>query len=497
MIEITGFLTFTNILFSAIGTIVGIIFGAIPGLTATMGVALFLPFTFNMDIVPSMALLLGIYVGGIYGGSISAVLIKTPGTPSSAATVLDGYPLNEQGKAYDALSMATIASFIAGIISCILLMLISPQLAKIALKFGPAEYFAVGLFGLSMVASLSSDNFLKGVLAALAGIVIASIGIDSITGTTRFAFGSVNLAGGLDLIPSLIGLFAISQVMEKLEGMTKEIALGDIKKVTGNFVSLKTIKENTINLIRSSLIGTFVGIVPATGSSIGSWISYNEAKRASKHPEKFGKGSFEGIAASEAGNNGVTGGALVPLLTLGVPGDVVTAVMLGALMIQGLTPGPMLFQNHPTVVKSIYIMLIVGNIFMLIFGLIGINLFVRVLKVPTNILMPIVLMLCFVGAYAINNNIFDLKVALVLGLIGYLFNKVNIPTPPMLLGIILGPIIEFNFRRAMTISQNDLTTFITRPISGIFIAISILSFIWPPISNYLKEKKKNKRSLES
>lgn len=490
------YMTITNILLSAMGAIVGIVFGAIPGLTATMGVALFLPFTFNLDIVPSMALLLGIYVGGIYGGSISAVLIKTPGTPSSAATVLDGYPLNEKGKAFDALSMATVASFIAGIISSILLILISPQLAKLALKFGPAEYFAVGLFGLSMVASLSANNFLKGILAALTGVLLSSIGIDAITGTMRFTFGSVNMAGGLDLISSLIGLFAVSQVLEKLEGMTKERALGNIKKVTGKFVRFATLKENAFNILRSSIIGTFVGIVPATGSSIGSWLSYNEAKRVSKHPEEFGQGSFEGIAASEAGNNGVTGGALVPLLTLGVPGDVVTAIMLGALMIQGLTPGPMLFKDHPDVVTSIYVMLILGNIFMLLWGLLGINVFVKVLKVPTNILMPLVLMLCFVGAYAINNNIFDLKVALVLGIIGYLFNKVGIPTPPMLLGIILGPIIEFNFRRAMTISQNDLSTFITRPISLTFLLISIFSFAWPEVSAYIKNKRKMRGSIQ-
>jgi len=487
---ILSIITIKNLFFSAIGVMVGIIFGSIPGLTATMGVALFLPFTFNLYIVPSMALLLGIYVGGIYGGSISAILIKTPGTPASAATVLDGYPLNKKGKAYDALSMAIIASFTAGIISSVLLILISPQLARIALKFGPSEYFAVALFGLSMVASLSAKNFLKGMLSVLVGLLLSTIGIDAITGTMRCTFGSVNMAGGLDLISSLIGLFAISEVFEKFEeSIRKKRALGKIRKVTGNFVSFAILKKNALNILRSSIIGTFVGVIPATGSSIGSWLSYNEAKRASKHPEEFGKGSFEGLAASEAGNNGVTGGALVPLLTLGVPGDVVTAVMLGALMIQGLTPGPMLFKNHPDVVKSIYVMLIIGNIFMLVWGLVAIRFFVKILKVPVNILMPLILMLCFVGAYAINNNIFDMKVALVLGVIGWLFNKVAIPTPPMLLGIILGPIVEFNFRRAMTISQNDLMIFINRPISLIFIIISIFSFIWPPVLAYIKKKK--------
>lgn len=492
MFELASVLSLANIFFNFAGVVIGITFGAIPGLTATMGVALFLPFTFSMSPVASFALLLGIYVGGIYGGSITAILIKTPGTPSSAATVLDGYPLAEQGKAMESLSMATIASFIGGIFSCVALILLSPQLAKIALSFGPAEYFAVGLFGLSIVAALSSGNLLKGMLAALFGLLIATVGMDPVMGTMRFTFGNINLTGGIDFVSALIGMFAVSEVFSKLEEMGTANGMAGLKSVKGKIVSTKILVSNTINFLRSSIIGTIIGIIPATGSGVASWLAYNEAKRASKHPELFGKGSFEGVAASETANNAVTGGALVPLLTLGIPGDVVTAVMLGALMIQGLTPGPLLFTQNREVVTGIYVMLILANVFMLLVGLLGINAFVQILKVPTNILMPIVLMLCFVGSYAINNRISDIGIALFMGIIGYLFNKVGIPVPPMLLGIILQPIIEANFRRAMTISHGEISTFFTRPISLVFIIISIGSFFWPVLSTFIKSKRKGR-----
>ena len=488
MITIGETLQFMNILYSFIGVFVGITFGAIPGLTATMGVILFLPFTFGMGPVASFALLLGIYVGGIYGGSITAILIKTPGTPSSAATVLDGYPLAEQGKASEALSMATIASFVGGIISCVSLIVLSPQLANFSLRFGPAEYFAVGLFGLSIVASLSADNILKGLLAAFLGLLIATVGMDPVLGNMRFTFGRVEMLSGVDAVSALIGMFAISEVFDKAENIFKQKAIGNIKIKKNKIVGIPVLKDNFINLMRSSFIGTLIGIIPATGSGVASWLSYNEAKRASKKPELFGKGSFEGVAASEAANNAVTGGALIPLLTLGIPGDVVTAVILGALMIQGLTPGPMLFQNNREVVIGIYMMLILANIFMLILGLLGTKLFVKVLKVPINILMPVVGVLCLVGAYAINNRVFDLKIALFMGIIGYLFNKANIPIPPMLLGIILSPIIESNFRLALAISHNDWSVFFTKPICLIFIIFSVLSFMWPIFRKMFKKK---------
>lgn len=489
MFDLVSIFSVSNILFNALGVAIGIVFGAIPGLTATMGVALFLPFTFGMDPVASFALLLGIYVGGIYGGSITAVLIRTPGTPSSAATVLDGYPLSEQGKAFEALSMATIASFLGGLFSCIVLILLAPQLAKVALSFGPAEYFSVGLFGLSIVATLSSGNMLKGFLAALTGLLIATIGMDPVTGTVRFTFDYVSLTGGVDFVSALIGMFAVSEVFLKLEKIYNEEGLPGLNKVKGKIVSFKILVANTLNFLRSSIIGTIIGIIPATGSGVASWLAYNEAKRSSKTPELFGKGAYAGVAASEAANNAVTGGALVPLLTLGIPGDVVTAVMLGALMIQGLTPGPLLFKDNADVVTGIYAMLLLANVFMVLMGLLGINVFVKILKVPPSVLMPVVLMLCFIGSYAINNRMSDVALALLMGIIGYIFNKVDIPVPPMLLGIILAPIIEANLRRALIISQFDWMTFVTRPISLLFILISVFSFFWPFIRHQMQKRR--------
>ncbi len=480
-------------LFNLMGVAVGIIFGALPGLTATMGVALFLPFTFGMDPISAFALLLGIYVGGIYGGSITAILIRTPGTPAAAATVLDGYPLAQKGEAFGALSGATIASFIGGLISCLALIMLAPQLARVALQFGPPEYFAVGLFGLSIVSSLSADNVLKGVLAAMFGLMLSTVGMDPITGSTRYTFGNVTLMGGIDFVSSLIGLFAISEVLAKIENTGTLGQVGGLKHVGGKMISVKTLTANLVNLVRSSLIGTAIGIIPATGSGMASWLSYNEAKRASKEPGKFGTGSYEGVIASEAANNAVTGGALVPLLTLGIPGDVVTAILMGSLMLQGLTPGPQLFTDYPAVVSGIYAMLILANVFMLILGLIGINAFVRVLKVPPSVLMPCVLGLTFVGAFAINNSIFDMRVAVLMGVVGYLFTKTGFPVPPILLGIILGPIIESNFRRAVTISKGSMDIF-CRPISLVFILLAVAAFFWPLVRDYRASRKRKRAS---
>ncbi len=480
----------SNILFCCMGVFVGITFGCMPGLTATMGIVLFLPFTFSMNPIASFALLLGIYVGGVYGGSITAILIKTPGTASSAATVLDGYPLAERGEGSEALSMATIASFIGGVFSCVALILLAPQLARVALKFGPAEYFAVGVFGISIVSSISSNNLIKGLLSALFGLLIITIGMDPVEGNLRFAFGNYNLAAGINATPALIGMFAIAEVLEKVETIYKNKVKKTVTVIQGKMVSPKVIKANALNLLRSSIIGTAIGIIPATGTGVASWLSYNEAKRASKEPELFGNGSYEGIVASEAANNAVTGGALIPLLTLGIPGDIVTAVMMGALIIQGITPGPKLFTDQKDIVTGIYLMLLLANVFMLIFGLSGVRLFIKVLKVPVEYLMPIVAVLCFVGAYAVQNSLFDLNVVLIMGIIGYIFNKVKIPIPPMLLGILLGKILEANLRRALVISHGDWSIFLTRPICLGLLILSALSFVWPIYREW-----KDKRNL--
>lgn len=478
------------------GVFTGIVFGSIPGLTGTMAIALLLPVTFGMDTGTAFGLLLGIYCGSTYGGSITAILIKTPGTPAAACTVLDGHPLAVKGKAKEALSLAAIASFVGGVFSCAILFFVAPQLAKIAIEFGPAEYFAVGLFGLSIVGCLSANDVKKGAISALFGLMLSVIGVDPVAGVKRMTFNQVGLMNGIALIPALIGLFAMSEVFEKVSKAGRPQQRIDIKGLSGGIVSLKVLKENAINILRSSAIGTVIGIIPGTGSAVSPWIAYSEAKRVSKQPNEFGKGCYAGVAAAESANNGVTGGALVPLLTLGIPGDAVTAILLGALMIQGLTPGPLLFVEHADVVHQIYLLLIISNLFMLIFGLAGVPVFVKVLKVKTEYLMPVVISLCFIGGFAINNSVTDMMVLLLLGIAGYFMVRGGFPIPPAILGIILGGTVESNFRRALTMSRGSYSVFLT-PICVTFICISFATFFAPAVLGIIRKKKSKKNAKNS
>lgn len=483
---------FQTVFLVFIGVFLGIVFSAIPGLTATMGIALLIPYTFALPQVAGISMLLGIYLGGMYGGSIPAILIRTPGTPSAAATLLDGYPMAERGEAGRALNFATVGSFIGGLFSCIILMLIAPQLAQAGLKFGPAEFFALAVFGLSIVGTVSGKNVIKGIIVASIGLFIATIGMDPIGGIRRFTFGSVNLTGGIAFIPALIGLFAVSQVIKEIEGKVKS---NHQKKVKYNRqkLSLKEIASHWIEFLRASIIGTFVGIIPGTGSSIATFLAYNESKRFAKPERKkeYGKGIPEGVIATETSNNAVTGGALIPLLTLGIPGDVVTAVILGGFLIQGVTPGPLLFLNEKELVYSLFGTLIMANIFMLIIGLFAIRFVGKIVDVPKNILLPIVVTMCFIGSYSLSNNLFEVWIALAFGVIGYLLEKFNYPLPPLILGIILGPIIESNLRRTIIESGNDLTVFATRPISAIFLSIAIISLLYPFVKKLTTQIKSN------
>ena len=487
------FLTIGTVLLCLLGVVVGIIFGFLPGLSATMGVALMMPFTFGMPLTSSMALLLGVYCGGIYGGSITAILIRTPGTPASAATVLDGYPLTQKGLAKRALDTATMSSMMGGLFSCIILILLAKRIATFALRFGAPEYFAVGIFGLSMVTALSSKNIRKGLVSCILGFMLSTIGLDSLSGATRFTLGNIYMMAGVETVTALVGLFAISEFLSKLQSAGKKGPDSTIAKYGGKGMSIfELIKGHWTNLLRSSVIGTIVGIIPATGSGTAGWISYNEAKRASKEPETFGQGNIDGVVAAESSNNAVTGGALIPLLTLGVPGDTVTAVLLGALMLQGITPGPMLFVQRPDEVNFIYLLMILANVFFCILGVTCVPLFVKVLKVPTSALMAGVLGLCCIGAFAVRGYVFDIQCALVLAIVGYLFSKTDYPIPPVLLGLLLGKTIEANFRRAMTQTGGDWTIFFTRPICCVMLVISIAAFCWPilqAIIKYVKERK--------
>lgn len=475
---LTGALTMGALIANLMGTALGIIFGALPGLTAAMGVALLIPLTFGMPPLEAFSALLGMYCGAIYGGCITAILVGTPGTVSAAATMLEGPHLTAKGESRRALQMATWASFSGGIFSALVLCTVAPLLARLAMGFGAAEYFAVALFGLAVVSSLAAGNMLKGMISALIGLFLATIGLDPITGDLRNTFDNPNLFSGLSLVPVLVGLFAMSQVLNTIEDVFrgKQLKSGSI---SSRGLSMKDIKDNIVNLLRSSCIGTFIGIVPATGVSAATFMAYGQAKQFSKHPEEFGHGAIDGIAATESSNNAVCGGALIPLLTLGVPGDIVTAIILGALMIQGLTPGPLLFVEHPVTVYGIFAAFIIANCFMLGLGLFSIRGANLIISIPGGVLMPIVVTLCAMGGYAVNSSYFDLGIVAVFGVLGYFMIKCDIPQPPLLLAMILGGIAETNFRRALAISQNDYSIFYTSPIALCIIIVSLIVLIKP------------------
>ena len=460
--------------FLVIGVTGGIVIGALPGLTATMGVAVLLPFTFGMEATRALVMLCGIYIGAIYGGSISAILLKTPGTPAAAATVLDGYELARKGEAAKALSVSAIASFVGGMVSTVMLITISPVLASFALRFGAPEYFALAVFGLSIIASISGKSPVKGLLAGMFGLLISTVGLDPVTSYPRFTFGQINLYNGFAIIPVLIGLFALAEAFVQMEKIFEKAQAIDTRFKHG-MVSLKETISLLPLMIKSALIGTFIGAIPGAGADIAAFVTYNEARRSSKRGTEFGTGCIEGVAAPEAGNNGVTGGAMVPLLTLGVPGDAVTAILLGALIIQGLQPGPLLFTKNADIVYGLFSSLLVGNVLMLLFGLLGVRLFCRVVELPKRIIIPVIVTLSIVGAYSMNNSIFDVWVCIGFGIIGYIMQKVDMPSSPIILAVILGPMAESNLRRAVLMYQGSYSFLWTRPIGVVFLALAALS----------------------
>lgn len=472
-----------NLFYLVLGVTGGIVIGALPGLTATMGVAILLPFTFGMDAVTGLIMLVGIYIGAIYGGSISAILLNTPGTPASAATCFDGYALVKKGYPTKALSASTIASALGGLISCLALVTISPVLAKFALRFSAPEYFALALFGLTIIASISAENFLKGIIAGMIGLLISCFGMDAITSYPRFTFGVVDLLNGFSVIPVLIGLFAVSEVFNQIETLVGEKEIKTDIVMDKNYMNWQEIKHCLPTIIKSGVIGTFIGSIPGAGADIAAFVCYNEAKRSNKN-EKFGKGSLVGISAPESGNNGVTGGALVPLLTLGVPGDAVAAVLLGALIIQGLTPGPLLFEQNPEIVYGLFSSMIIGNILLLFIGLAGIKFYSRIVEIPKTLMIPAILILSTIGSYSMNNSLFDVGVTFVFGIIGYIMSKIKMPSSPIVLAVILGPMLETNLRKAVLMYEGSYSFLYTRPITVVFLILTVLSMI-----SALKKKK--------
>ena len=463
------------LLMICVGTVAGIVIGALPGLTATMGVALLVPLTFGRPPLESLSMLMGIYCGAMYGGAISAILIRTPGTPAAAATILEGYPMARRGEAGRAMAMALFASFFGGIVGALIMTFASPFVSSVALEFGPVEYFGLAIFGLSVIISISGRSLIKGMMSAFFGLLICTTGFDPISGFPRFTFGIVEMMEGPPFIPTLIGLFAVSEVFNEVQksGVVQQIQA----KLDQYLPSWSDIKYCFKELCRSSIIGTVIGAIPGAGGDIAAFISYGEAKRASKNPERYGHGEIEGLAASECANNSCSGGAMIPLLSLGVPGDAVTAVLLGAFVIQGLQPGPMLYKEHMDIVYQILASMMLAQFAMQFIGMAGIQLFARVIMVDRAILTPAIFVLSCVGAFAMRSNIFDVYCTLFFGVLGYIMMRYDYPLSPILLALILGPMAESNLRRALVISSGDFSILFSRPIAVGLMVLAVLSLV--------------------
>jgi putative tricarboxylic transport membrane protein len=468
------FASWVNIFAIGGGMLCGVIVGAIPGMTGTMAVALALPFTFYMNPITGILMLVGIYKGAIYGGSISAILIKTPGTPAASCTVLDGYPLAQSGQAGKALKMALYASCVADFISNLSLIFFAGIIAGFALKFGPPEFFALIVFSLTIIAGVSGKSLLRGIISGCIGLLFATIGLDLVYGTNRMNFGSPDLMAGLNFIPVLIGLFALPEIINSVStsaSRRNKTTLG--ASALGWFEFRRCLKS----IIRGSVIGVVLGAIPGIGGAPAAFMSYSEARRTSKNADNFGRGELEGVAASEAGNNGCCGATMIPLLALGVPGDVITAVILGAFMIHNLTPGPLLFEQNIGIVYAVFMGMMLSSFFMLIAGLFSIRIFSRIADIPKTLLFPMVLVLCFFGAYATNGSIFDVLVMVVMGVLGYLMSKVELPAAPFLIAFILGPMFEDNLRRSMLLSKGSPDILLRSPICWVFAVLTLVTVL--------------------
>ncbi len=464
---------FESFLSLFIGVAVGTVAGAIPGMSATMAVALALPFTFSMTPITGILLLLGVYKGGIFGGSIPAILIKTPGTPASSATILDGYPLAEKGQAGKALGMALWASCTADLISNLSLILFAGWLASFALSFGPPEFFALILFSLTIIAGVSGESLLRGALSALLGLLLATIGLDLIYGTNRFTFGNPNMMGGLNFIAVLIGLFAIPEIIAMV--WDPKAHEGKTRRLGEDRVTFQDYKSSFRSIVRGSFIGVFLGSIPGIGAAPSAFLSYSEARRKSKNKANFGHGEVEGVAAAEAGNNGVAGATLIPLLALGVPGDVITAIILGAFMVHGLQPGPMMFVMNSDIIYGLFVGLIVSSVFLFLIGSVAIKGFKYVAEIPRGVLFPGVMVLCIYGVFAVNNNLFDVGVMFAMGWVGYFMARFDVPTAPFLIAFVLGPLLEDSFRQSMLMSGSSPAVLFRGPICWFFWGLTCIT----------------------
>lgn len=468
------------------GIVIGLLIGAMPGLGPLMGIILLLPVAISLPPVAAMGFLIAIFVGGSCGGSISAILLRIPGTPLAAATLFDGYPMAQKGRASDAIGIAITASAIGGLIGGVVLILASPLLARFASGFAPPEYAMLAITGLFAIAIISGGSLIKGLIAGCFGLLLASIGTDEFSTGYRFTFGSHNMLNGFHIAAVVVGLFAISEMAHQMTGRDL-LKVPDVKVARPGFSSVLMTLRHGVNLVRSSVIGVFFGALPGAGGVISSFTSYAVAKAAAKPEEKYGEGAEGGIVATEAANNATVGGTLVPSLALGIPGDASSAMLLGALLILGFVPGPILFEQEPEFVGGIFLVYMASNVFRLIAGILATPLFVYVLRIPKLYLIPVILILCTIGTFALQASVFDLMVMLAFGLIGIMFRAANIPLAPVVIGMILGPILENNLRRALLISREGYWIFLDRPVSAVLVGVNVLLILGALVLLYRKK----------
>lgn len=491
-----GFQTVASVqvlLFLVLGCVVGLVIGALPGLTGNMAIALMVPMTFGMNASVGLAFLAAIYCSSIYGGSISAILLGIPGTISSFATTLDGYPLAKKGKAGMALGTSTMASVFGGLFSAIVLLFLTPFLAEVALKFGPGEYFAVSLLGIACITSISGDDVPKGLLSGMIGLLIAVIGMDPQNGYPRLTFGNMNMLSGIGLVPSLIGLFGVVSVLRTAEACKRSKSNSSMPPVDSVWIGWRECLHQLPTWIRGSLIGTIVGIIPGAGTNVATFMAYDMEKKMSKDPESFGQGNVIGVAAPESANNAVTGGSLVPLLALGVPGNSTSALFLGAIMIHGMRTGPVFFTDHPDVIYGLFISIIIANIIMAPLGIFLLRYMKTILSVPEELLAGIILAFCVTGVFAIATNPFDVLVLIIFGLVGYFCYKFKIPTAPMIVAMVLGSMTENNMRQALVASGGSWDFLYKQPITLVVMVVAAASFFFPFIAARVKRLRGKRR----
>jgi putative tricarboxylic transport membrane protein len=478
-----------NLLFCFMGTLFGTLIGVLPGIGPTTGVAILIPITFGMNPTTAIITMAGVYYGAMFGGATTSILLNVPGESASVMTCIDGHQLAKNGRPGPALGMAAMSSFIGGTFAILLLTFLAPPLAGFAVSFGPPEYFALTFMGLTLVTSLGGDSPLKGMISGILGLLVACIGIDAQSGVARFTFGVMYTLDGIGFIGVAVGLFALSEILENIEAPIETMISKTKLRIRSLFPNLQDWKNSWKTVIRGSFIGFFIGILPGAGATIASFMSYAAAKKFSKHPEKFGTGVIEGVAAPEAANNAAAGGAMVSLLTLGIPGSGTTAVLLGALLIHGMRPGPLLFTSNPEFVWGLIASMYIGNIMLIIQNMPMIGLWVRLLKVPYKILMPLIITISAVGVFATDNNIADVWVMIIFGAIGYIMRKMKYPAAPLVLALVLGPMVEMSLRQSLTISHGNVAIFFTRPISAVLSVFAILS-LFAPLFRILWEKYK-------